>query len=624
MLFTSAPQAAQPTASNMEAGTNPNFQNYNNMVGFDLFDHTDAGTVFQYSQKLTGGNNAQVGLAKTYNVMAGDKVKIELFAKYFNPQSTSSNLTGFATALASAFGVSAASTGEALKAYNGLNNYGGLVAAGTAHNDNGFPKLFVNILLFDKNYVLIDAAWQQIDGGEQPVGNGTKLPHDFMSAELTAREPGFAYVYFSNESATLVEGYFDDVTMTYTPGNILQYNEYYPFGLQTANSWTRENTTGNNFLFNGGTELNSTTGVYDLHYRNYDPVLGRMTQVDPVAGKYASLTPYNYAFNSPANLNDPLGDEPPFFNREAWRGNMRGGAVYPRGGRNGMDDADWGNSGSLSAGSFGRSVYEDARDVRNGQMSLEAYAGKYGSNLTLSDMALTMAAMTGNSVLGSTIGSMTYGGVFSFQINGKDYGGNFVVINGSVQSLAFAYSLPTDIGGLVVRADINTLVNVGPGQSYQSALNSWANNARGADMAGMTLAGGGMVLSMTEDMFKGVGTNLRLLQYQAWDNGMASSFGNSISKVSKITTSLQFTGYGLGAFNAYSVTQQYLNSGKSGFNTWNLIVEQGSNVYSTLGGVYGAAWGVGWELGRAVTNIPGYQAWRNNTWLPFREKYLRY
>jgi RHS repeat-associated protein len=387
VLFTSAPQAAQPTASNMEAGTNPNFQNYNNMVGFDLFDHTDAGTVFQYSQKLTGGNNAQVGLAKTYNVMAGDKVKIELFAKYFNPQSTSSNLTGFATALASAFGVSAASTGEALKAYNGLNNYGGLVAAGTAHNDNGFPRLFVNILLFDKNYVLIDAAWQQIDGGEQPVGNGTKLPHDFMSAELTAREPGFAYVYFSNESATLVEGYFDDVTMTYTPGNILQYNEYYPFGLQTANSWTRENTTGNNFLFNGGTELNSTTGVYDLHYRNYDPVLGRMTQVDPVAGKYASLTPYNYAFNSPANLNDPLGDEPPFFNREAWRGNMRGGAVYPRGGRNGMDDADWGNSGSLSAGAFAAAdnFFAGARQTPGimealKKMFSDANFGKGGSN----------------------------------------------------------------------------------------------------------------------------------------------------------------------------------------------------------------------------------------------------
>ncbi len=88
-----------------------------------------------------------------------------------------------------------ASTGEALKAFNGLANYGNMVAAGTARTDNGFPKLFVNILLFDKNYVLIDAAWQQIDGGEQPVGSSTKLPHAYLSAELTAKEPGFAYLF---------------------------------------------------------------------------------------------------------------------------------------------------------------------------------------------------------------------------------------------------------------------------------------------------------------------------------------------------------------------------------------------------------------------------------------------
>jgi RHS repeat-associated protein len=70
-----------------------------------------------------------------------------------------------------------------------------------------------------------------------------------------------------------------------------------------------ENSMGNNFLGNGGTELNTTTSVYDLHYRNYDPVLGRMHQVDPMATKYASLTPYNYALNDPVLLNDPMGDD---------------------------------------------------------------------------------------------------------------------------------------------------------------------------------------------------------------------------------------------------------------------------------------------------------------------------
>jgi hypothetical protein len=33
--------------------------------------------------------------------------------------------------------------------------------------------------------------------------------------------------------------------------------------------------------------------------------------VDPLAAKYASLSPYNYAFNNPVSLNDPTGAEPP-------------------------------------------------------------------------------------------------------------------------------------------------------------------------------------------------------------------------------------------------------------------------------------------------------------------------
>jgi RHS repeat-associated protein len=90
---------------------------------------------------------------------------------------------------------------------------------------------------------------------------------------------------------------------------VVQYNEYYPFGLQTANSWTRENITGNQFLANG-TELNATSNLYDLEYRNYDPVLARMNGVDPLASKYASITPYNYSFNNPVSFTDPSGAEP--------------------------------------------------------------------------------------------------------------------------------------------------------------------------------------------------------------------------------------------------------------------------------------------------------------------------
>jgi RHS repeat-associated protein len=86
---------------------------------------------------------------------------------------------------------------------------------------------------------------------------------------------------------------------------------------QTANSWTRENVTGNNFLANGATELNATTGLYDLDFRNYDPVLGRMNGVDPMAAKYSGLSPYNYSFNNPVGFNDPNGADPYTINYSA-------------------------------------------------------------------------------------------------------------------------------------------------------------------------------------------------------------------------------------------------------------------------------------------------------------------
>ncbi|MFZ6009404.1 MAG: RHS repeat-associated core domain-containing protein, partial [Bacteroidota bacterium] len=94
--------------------------------------------------------------------------------------------------------------------------------------------------------------------------------------------------------------------------------EFYNHGSPNANSWTRENSTGNNFLANGGTELNTTSSLYDLDFRNFDPILGRMHQVDPMADKYGSATPYNFSFNNPVSLNDPSGADP-FVRDDYWR-----------------------------------------------------------------------------------------------------------------------------------------------------------------------------------------------------------------------------------------------------------------------------------------------------------------
>jgi RHS repeat-associated protein len=79
--------------------------------------------------------------------------------------------------------------------------------------------------------------------------------------------------------------------VTHTKTGVLQYNEYYPFGLQTSTSWTREGHS-NNFLYNSGSELNQASGWYETMFRGYDATLGRFLQADPLVTMTSDMSQY--------------------------------------------------------------------------------------------------------------------------------------------------------------------------------------------------------------------------------------------------------------------------------------------------------------------------------------------
>lgn len=144
--------------------------------------------------------------------------------------------------------------------------------------------------------------------GWRPVTSASSWQKAEVSFDpINILETGYVFVYLSYENESNNYVYFDDLKVTHTKTNVVQYNEYYPFGLQAATSWTRENTTGNRFLYNEGTELNGISGIYETMFRGYDASVGRFMQVDPLAALDNSTSPFAYAGNNPLMFNDPTG-----------------------------------------------------------------------------------------------------------------------------------------------------------------------------------------------------------------------------------------------------------------------------------------------------------------------------
>jgi RHS repeat-associated protein len=590
VVFSSVTPSSQSITANFETSTNEDFENYGNRVNWELFDHTDAGDDgTDYSQKLTGGNNSQIGVAKSYKVYPGEKIKIEAYGKYYNAQSTGSNITAFAAALTGAFGLSSSSTGEALKAYNALENYGSFIAVGGSGGSSGNPKLFVNILLFDKDHKFVDAAWQQIDGGEQ-IGVSPKAAHDYMMQEVTVKEAGYAYVYLSNENPTLVEFYVDDVTITHTPTNVIQYNEYYPFGLQTANSWTREDAAANNYLYNSGSELNSVTSNYEMHYREYDVALGRMNAVDPMASKFGSITPYNYSFNSPAIFNDPTGAVPEYSNHlyAHWRLIDGIHAVMEGGGGSGnYMPAHIPMYGVTNyRGPTMRDMVSAANAVRSGQMTVEEYAALFGTKITNPEHIRLL-------------------------ISGADIsiGKNSITVDKLVQT-----GVPNpyiEIGGIISTGNFVITKTI------------YLNSRRPGkiELAGSWNHFVGLFLNVSDDVISDAGETFKRLQAESDELGWGHDYSKEATKVNKTYRAVKWGGRALAVYNIADIEVKYRNGEINGIQRF---LEQGTNAYSTFGGIYGAAWGIGWETGRWITSLEGYQAWKYDTWLPWRETYLGY
>ncbi len=283
-----------------------------------ILDKTNGASI-GYAERLNGSANEKYGLAKSLSVMPGDVINIEVYAKYID--TNSANWTGALSTLMSQIASNNAAVvfdgGSYSSSTSSFNaSYPGLLGTKT---DNGAPKAYLNWLIFDRNYVSLTGGFKQITTAGKEAG--TDVAHELVtSPTINITDAGYVYIWLSNENTTPVEVYFDDFKVTQTKSPVVATNDYYAFGL-TFNSYSRESSTENRYLYNQGTgeKTFKTERVYDLglnvdqsKYRTYDYLTGRWWQVDPKAdqGGQESWSPNHFSFNNPVRYNDPLGDCP--------------------------------------------------------------------------------------------------------------------------------------------------------------------------------------------------------------------------------------------------------------------------------------------------------------------------
>ena len=230
-----------------------------------------------------------------------------------------------------------AASGTAAYAYdaNGNMNSDPYKALSIAYNDLNLPTQF-NFGAGKTIDILYDYAGKKLRKTVKPSASATDYTQDYANGleyrttgsggtltleaiyhdegRITPNGANYQYEYsikdhLGNTRLTFVDLNANNIVDV--PGDILQENHYYPFGMNQNYGWM--NNTGlvdSRYQYNGK-ELNDDYGLNlsDYGARWYDAAVGRWWSGDPMAEKYKKWSLFNYGADNPVRFIDPDGME---------------------------------------------------------------------------------------------------------------------------------------------------------------------------------------------------------------------------------------------------------------------------------------------------------------------------
>ncbi|OIO08962.1 MAG: hypothetical protein AUJ53_10400 [Flavobacteriaceae bacterium CG1_02_35_72] len=121
----------------------------------------------------------------------------------------------------------------------------------------------------------------------------------------------YNYVYQYKDHLGNIKLSYKNISLTSTPSlQIVEENNYYPFGLEHKGYNNVINGTENKYKTYQGKETEEELGKNTLAFgwRDYDPAIARFNKIDRFAEKYQSMSPYHFSGNNPIFFREIKGD----------------------------------------------------------------------------------------------------------------------------------------------------------------------------------------------------------------------------------------------------------------------------------------------------------------------------